>query len=259
MTKREDELKNLYIPPEKAAVIARVDEMKAGGWEALKSMSYEELAELEAEIDDSFVFQGKILHGSARFNEPLHPHNQSRRDGLSAIIKERKRREDERTRNWKNQFERANLVSEVCDTLAEIAEKLDRIASIEPDYDSQFCKVLTAPVLDVATASDGALNSAAHECRHVIGHTDPQKVADQAKAISIVKGKTASAVAASLADRADAMAKERDKALELLNEIDAEKKRREDERIALQESMSKEAMAARIAQLEKQLEGATEQ
>ena len=243
MIRYRNEPPQLDIPPDKAAVIARLDEMKQGEWKALQSLSYAELDELEDEVDSSYVYQPR--------GTLIHPHNQMRLDGLSAIAAERGRRRHEWQRHEGEQYRRAQAIREACELLAEAAKRIDEIAVIEPD--PEYFKVPSAPVLDVAAASDGELVTTARACRNIIEHSDPRSVADQAKAIGTVKGKTAVAVAASLAERADAMAKARDDSSALLEEIQAEQKRREDERRGRMEGMTNEGLDARVSELEKLL------
>jgi hypothetical protein len=249
--------KELDIPTEKAEVIARAREYQAGGWEALKDMSFPQLQAFEEEVDGAYVWE-PASHGRAAYNDVPHPHNQVRLDALSAIIAERKRREDERIRHDRDQHDRANLITEVCGQLAEISKKLDRIATIEPDPRYAFVGVQGAPVLDVASASDGELASALRECRFIIDRYDPGVPAQQAEAIGIVKGKTAAAIASGLSARAEAIEKARGDAASLIAEVQEEQARREHQRAVEAAKLAPEAMAGRIAELEKRLAASEE-
>ena len=238
----------LDIPPAAAAVIERARRMQADGWSALKAMTDAELAEFEADLEGAYVWE-PTKHGSAKYNQELHPHNQTRLDAKSAVTAEQGRRRREWMNHKSNQLERSRHITDVAEMLADVEKELEWIAATEPDGAVQVFREPVAPSLDVAAATDAELQKTAQECRR-IAKTDTRRHRENARLFGLIKSATGKKVAAELTDRAEKFDAWKQSAAALLAEIEAEQARREAERRAMRESMTPEAMHARISELE---------
>lgn len=245
------------ITPEKAAIIERAREYEAGGWSALQGMTDAELEAFREEVDGAYVWQpGK--HGSAARNVPIHPHNQTRLDALTAITAEKSRRYQEFAERSRQTIRRATNIKDAAEGARKAVELLEYALMMDKGLPSP---VPEPPALDVANATDGELKGTAAACRGIIAEserpgyneTNRERLTKQAEAIGMIKSKAARTIAAELMERVGKYAERLEAARVLLADIEAEQERRERERAEAAARHTPEFMERRIAELEKQM------
>ena len=244
----EQMLESLEIPPEKAAVIDRAREMQAGGWHALEEMTEAELDAFESEVDAAYVWQ-QGAHGRMGSNLPIHPHNQTRLDAMSAVTAERSRRREEHNRRVNEINARAAHIRQAAEHARAAVSELEAAHAIGPVGGPW--PIGETPRLDVAGASDGELRSTADACRAILNEPYNESMAEWAAAIGQIKGEPAQVIRDELAERAQRAADRRGDSHALLALILAEQEKRE--RAEADTRQTPEAMERRIAELEKQM------
>lgn len=225
LTRQEDHI----ITEQKAEVVKRLDEMRADNWRALEDMDAAELDALEAEID-----------GAAVVLDWGHPHNEARKRGYQAIRAERQKREVKRLEAERVQRSRSHNIHLAAQNIRTATQALEDAWAIP--YEQVEYEPL--PYIDVVAVSDDELEQARVKCLSIV-QPFPIAAGEDALAIRVIKTDAARGIAKELDIQAQADNDRRIEAAKLLEDINAERDRREADR-----AKQPETLADRIARLE---------
>ena len=215
-------------------VNAKLEKMKADGWQEIRSMTWQQ--------QDEFLDE---LNATSRMYYDDNPFVHLRAEAVKAINDVRRERSRAASDRWFKLQTREQSIAGAAQKVREAIELVEGASAI-PDYSD---KPPAPPSLDVSTATDDELYVTLTECLQIV-RAEKDHYADDAQAIALLKTPSSKAISAELKARAQAYADRRAKADELVQAITAERERRAAERAKQAEEMTVEALHARIAALE---------
>lgn len=224
--------RDMVITEEKAAIVSRLEAMRADGWRELESMDESQLDALEADVDACAVTINAF-----------HPYAVARQDAYAAIRSERHKREAKRLQERSRQERRARLIADAASDIEHAVRMLDEASEIpyEPHEPAPV------PSVDIETATDAELKAARISLASIANA--PDKSAERAALLELVKTDAAKAIGKELLKESKQETNRRTNAAELLAAIETEIRHREAVR-----AKEAETLEERVARLEAALQ-----
>lgn len=201
---------DMVITPEKAAIVKRLEDMRADGWSELESMDESQLDALEKQVDDCAVTI-----------DVFHPYAVARQDAYAAIKGERRKREAKRIQERNRQERRARMITDAANDIQHASRLLNEALAIpyEPHEPAPV------PSVDIETATDAELKSARISLASIANDTGTSMY--YAALLELVKTDAAHAIRKELQKKSKQEIDRRTNAAELLAVIETEIRRRD--------------------------------